>query len=115
MAGDLSACVDHVPHDTRCTRRRKRIKDGRGLERIEMGRHAGLLDGQERVCPDTGSPHGSVRSPRCAHGSVHAGLDPWCETVVHAHGRGQVVLDRDADAVGSGGEREEDARRIIEV
>jgi len=64
MAGDLSACVDHVPHDTRCTRRRKRIKDGRGLERIEMGRHAGLLDGQERVCPDTGSPHGSVRSPR---------------------------------------------------
>ena len=42
---------------------RKRIKDGRVLERIERWRHAGILDGKERVCPDKGSPQGSVRSP----------------------------------------------------
>jgi hypothetical protein len=42
-------------------------------------------------------------------------LDTWCETVVPAHCRGQVVLSRDADDVGRGCEREEDARRIIEV
>lgn len=61
--GASSACVDHVPHDTRCMMRRKRIKAGRVRERIERWRHAGLLDGKARMCPDTGSPHGSVRAP----------------------------------------------------
>ena len=42
---------------------RKRIKDGRVLELIEMWLHAGILDGKEMVCPDKGSPQGSVRSP----------------------------------------------------
>jgi hypothetical protein len=46
---------------------------------------------------------------------VHEVLDPWGETMVHAHGPGQVVLSRDADDGVSGGEREEDARRIIAV
>lgn len=46
---------------------------------------------------------------------MHEGLDTWCETVVQAHCRGKVVRYRDADDVGIGCEREEDARRIIEV
>lgn len=62
--GDLSACCDHVPHDTRGTMLRQRSKAGRVLERIERWRHAGLLDAKARVCPDQGRPPGSVRSPR---------------------------------------------------
>ena len=46
---------------------------------------------------------------------LHEVLDTWCETVVQAHCRGKVVLYRYADDVGIGCEREEDARRIIEV
>jgi hypothetical protein len=42
---------------------RQRIKDGRVLELSAMWRHAGILDGPERVCPDQGSPQGSGRSP----------------------------------------------------
>ena len=60
---DISAFFDNVPHDTLVTMRCKRIKDGRVLELIEMWLHAGILDGQERVFPDQGSPPGSVRSP----------------------------------------------------
>ena len=45
---------------------RKRIKDGRVLELIEMWLHAGILDGKEMVCPDKGSPQGSVLSPLCS-------------------------------------------------
>jgi RNA-directed DNA polymerase len=60
---DSSAFCDHVPHDPLGTMLRKRIKDGRVLERIEMGLHAGILAGKERVCPDQGSPQGSVHSP----------------------------------------------------
>jgi len=61
--GDSSAFVDHVQHDTLLTMRRKRIKDGRVLELIEMWLHAGILDGKEMGFPDKGSPQGSVRSP----------------------------------------------------
>jgi len=59
--GDISAFFDHVQHDTRFMMRRKRSNDGRVLELIERWRHAGLLDGQEMVFPDTGSPYGNVR------------------------------------------------------
>jgi RNA-directed DNA polymerase len=62
--GDISACCDHGPHDTLGRMLRKRIKDGRVLERIERWRHAGILDGKERVLPDPGRPPGSVRAPR---------------------------------------------------
>jgi len=62
--GDSSAFVDNVPHDTLGAMRRKRSKDGRVLESIAGWWHAGSLDGKERVCPDKGSPHGSVLSPR---------------------------------------------------
>ena len=42
---------------------RKRIKDGRVLELIEMWLHAGILDGKAMGFPDKGSPQGSVLSP----------------------------------------------------
>lgn len=60
---DISAFFDHLQPDTLCAMLRKRIKDGRVLELIEMWLHAGILDGQERVFPDKGSPQGSVLSP----------------------------------------------------
>jgi hypothetical protein len=56
-----------------------------------------------------------VRSPLLANVYVPEGLDTWCETVVPAHGRGKVVLDRDADAFVMGCEWEADARRLTEV
>jgi retron-type reverse transcriptase len=61
--GDSSAVVDHVPHDTLGTMLRQRSKDGRVRELLERWRHAGILDGKAMVCPDTGRPPGSVRSP----------------------------------------------------
>ena len=115
IACDISAFVDNVPHDTLRTILCKRIKDGRVLELIERWLQAGILDGQERVCPDKGRPQGSVRSPLLANVYVHEVLDTWCETVGQAHCRGKVVLYRYADDVVIGGEREEDARRLTEV
>jgi len=60
---DISACCDHLQHETLVAILRKRVQDGRVLADIELWLHAGLLDGQERVCPEQGSPQGSVRSP----------------------------------------------------
>jgi RNA-directed DNA polymerase len=93
---------------------RQRIKDGRVLALIEMGRHAGILDGKEMGFPDQGSPQGSVRSPLFANVDVHEVLATWFETVVQAHCRGKGVLSRYADDVVMGCEREEAARRTSE-
>ena len=112
--GDISACVDHGPHDTLCMMLRQRIKDGRVLERSARWRKAGLLAGQALGVPDQGSPHGAVLSPLLATVSGPEVLATGWETVVHAHCRGKIVLDRSADDVVSGCEREEDARRRIE-
>jgi RNA-directed DNA polymerase len=112
---DISAFFDNLQHDTLLTILRKRIKDGRVLELIEMWLKAGILDGKEMVFPDKGSPQGSVISPLLANVYLHEVLDTWCETVVQAHCRGKVVLYRYADDVVIGCEREEDARRISEV
>ena len=63
IAWASSACCDQGPPATLGTMRRKRITAGRVLALRAMWLHAGILDGQEMVFPDTGSPQGSVRSP----------------------------------------------------
>jgi RNA-directed DNA polymerase len=110
---DISAFFDTLQHDTLLAMLRKRIKDGRVLQRIEKWLHAGILDGKEMVYPDKGSPQGSVLSPLLANAYLHDVLDTWCETVVQAHCRGQVVLWRYADDVLIGCELASDARRIM--
>jgi retron-type reverse transcriptase len=60
---DISAFFDNVQHNTLGTILRKRPQDGRVLELIERGLHAGILDGKEMGLPDTGSPPGAVLSP----------------------------------------------------
>ena len=81
------------------------------LEYIELWLKAGILDGKAMGVPEKGSPHGAVRSPLLATVYVHEVLDPWCETVVPAHGRGPGVLSRSADDCVLGGARAADARR----
>ena len=112
---DISAFFDTLQHDTLLAMLRKRIKDSRGLKRIEKWLHAGILDGKAMVFPDKGSPQGSVISPLLANGYLHEVLDTWCETVVRAHCRGKVTLWRFADDFVIGCELAEDAWRIKEV
>jgi RNA-directed DNA polymerase len=112
---DISSCFDNLQHDTLLAILRKRGKDGRVLEVIELWLQAGILDGKEMVSPDKGSPQGSVLSPLLANVYLHEVLDTWFETVVQAHCRGQVVLYRYAADVLMGCELVEDARRIKDV
>lgn len=115
IAGDSRACFETLPQATLRAMLRQRITDSRVLQRLEQWLHAGLLDGKARGCPDTGSPPGSVRSPRLANVYVHAVRETWCETVVRAPCRGQVARWRCADDCVMGCAWAEDARRLKEV
>jgi retron-type reverse transcriptase len=92
---DISSFCDNLEHDTLLAILRKRVKDGRVLKLIETWLKAGILDGKEMVCPDKGSPQGSVISPLLANVYLHDVLDTWFETVVKVHCRGRVVLGRE--------------------
>jgi group II intron reverse transcriptase/maturase len=110
---DISAFFDHLQHDELLTILRKRVKDGRVLELIESWLKAGIMDGQELIFPEKGSPQGSVISPLLANVYLHEVLDTWFAEVVTAHCRGKVVLYRYADDFVIGCELESDAERIM--
>ena len=112
---DVSSFFDNLQHDELLAILRKRIKDGRVLKLIEMWLQAGIMDDKELVFPEKGSPQGSVISPLLANVYLHEVLDTWFEEVVKPHCRGRVILIRYADDFIIGCEREEDARRIMQV
>jgi group II intron reverse transcriptase/maturase len=112
---DVSSFFDNLQHDQLLAILRKRIKDGSVLKLIEMWLKAGIMDGKELVFPEKGSPQGSVISPLLANVYLHEVLDTWFEDVVKPRCRGRVILTRYADDFIIGCEREEDARRIMQV
>ena len=57
---------DNLQHDELLAILRKRVKDGRMLELIESWLKAGIMDGEDLVFPEKGSPQGSVISPLLA-------------------------------------------------
>jgi group II intron reverse transcriptase/maturase len=112
---DISSFFDNLQHDQLLAILRKRVNDGRLLELIEGWLEAGIMDGREMVFPEKGSPQGSVISPLLANVYLHDVLDTWFVEAVTPRCRGKVVLYRYADDFIIGCEREEDARRILEV
>jgi group II intron reverse transcriptase/maturase len=112
---DISSFFDNLQHDKLVAILRKRVNDGRLLALIESWLEAGIMDGREMVFPEKGSPQGSVISPLLANAYLHEVLDTWFVEAVQPRCRGKVVLYRYADDFIIGCEREEDARRILEV
>ena len=112
---DISSFFDNLRHDVLLSLLRKRIKDGRVLELIEQWLKAGIMDGKDLVFPEKGSPQGSVISPLLANVYLHEVLDVWFAEMIAPRCRGRVMLIRYADDFIIGCEREDDARRIMQV
>lgn len=93
----------------------QRVRDGVILRLIGKWLHAGVMESGCVTHPETGSPQGGVISPLLANVYLHEVLDTWFEKMVKPRMRGRAFLIRYADDAVLVFEREDDARRVLEV
>ena len=93
----------------------QRVRDGVVLRLIGKWLHAGVMEEGRVTHPETGSPQGGVISPLLANVYLHEVLDTWFEQMVQPRMRGRSRLIRYADDAVLVFEREDDARRVLEV
>ncbi len=94
---------------------RERVVDGSLLRLIGKCLHVGVLDGEEYFEPGEGTAQGSVLSPVLGNVYLHHVLDVWFERDVTPRLRGRAHLIRYADDAVIAFEREDDARKVMEV
>jgi group II intron reverse transcriptase/maturase len=94
---------------------RQRVRDGVLLRLIGKWLNAGVMEAGALSYPEAGTPQGGVVSPLLANVYLHEVLDVWFEQDVKPRLRGRAFLVRYADDAVLGFEREDDARRVLEV
>ncbi len=92
-----------------------RVKDGVITRLVAKWLHAGVWEAGAVSYPETGSPQGGVISPMLSNIYLHAVLDKWFDREVTPRLRGRGHLVRYADDAVLVFEKEEDARRVMEV
>ena len=112
---DIRSFFDTLDHQSLRNFLRRRVRDGVLLRLIGKWLNAGVLDREGVSFPDAGSPQGGVISPILANIYLHEVLDLWFERVVKPRLRGRAFLVRYADDAVMVFERDEDARRVMEV
>lgn len=112
---DISGYFDNIDHAHLREFLKRRVVDGGIHSLIGKWLNAGVLDQGEVTYPESGTPQGGVISPLLANVYLHYALDEWFVKIVTPRMRGQVFLARVADDFIIGCQREEDAKRIMEV
>jgi RNA-directed DNA polymerase len=93
----------------------RRIRDGVLRKLIDKWLKAGVMEAGELSYAASGSPQGGVISPMLSNIYLHYVLDVWFEQEVLPRMQGRAFLVRFADDFVMGFEREDDARRVLEV
>ncbi len=94
---------------------RMKIKDPKFMRYIIRMFKAGIISEGELRMTEEGVPQGSVCSPIMANIYAHYVLDTWIEEIIQPKCCGQVKLFRYADDAIICCEKEQDAKRILEV
>lgn len=92
-----------------------RVRDGVLRRLIHKWLHAGVLEDGSLSYPDAGTPQGGVISPLLANIYLHHVLDEWVRRDVSPRMKGRVFLIRYADDFVMGFDREDEARKILDV
>lgn len=115
LEADIQAFFDSVNRKALMEMIRLRVADGSLRRLIGKCLHVGILDGAEYSEPEEGTVQGSTLSPLLGNIYLHYALDQWFEREVQPRLGGKALLVRFADDFVIGFEREEDARRVMEV
>lgn len=115
LEADIMSFFDSVDRTMLVELLQTRIADGSLLRLIGKCLHVGVLDGEEFTRPEVGTAQGSVLSPLLGNVYLHYVLDRWFETEVKLRLRGRATLIRYCDDFVIGFEREDDARRVMDV
>ena len=112
---DIATFFDSVDRNTLLDFIRLRIPDGSIRRLVGKCLHVGVLDGEEFSEPDQGTTQGSSLSPILANIYLHYALDTWFMREVKPTLRGWGELIRYADDFIICLEREDDARRMVDI
>ncbi len=115
LEADIESFFDSVSWTQLREILQQRIPDGSITRLVGKCMHAGVLDGEEFLTPDSGTPQGSALSPLLGNLFLHYVLDQWFEDEIKPRLRGKAHLIRYADDFVIGFERQDDAQRVQEV
>ena len=93
----------------------QRVGDGVVRRLVSKWLHAGVLEAGAITYPESGTPQGGVISPLLSNIYLHEVLDVWVEQDIKPRLKGRAFLIRFADDFVMGFERQDDARRVLEV
>ena len=112
---DVSGFFDNMDHGVLRDFIRRRVNDGGILRLIGKWLNAGVMEEGKYAETKEGVPQGGVVSPLLSNIFLHYVLDEWFVRDVLPRMKGRCFMVRFADDFVIGCEREEDARRIMEV
>jgi len=115
LEGDIETFFDSVDRGKLQEVLRKRVRDGVLTRLVGKWLNAGVMEEGRVWHPESGTPQGGVISPLLANIYLHEVLDRWFERDVRPRLSGRAVLVRYADDFVIVFEREEDARRVMDV
>jgi len=112
---DIEAFFDSLDHGHLRSLLDRRVRDGVLRRMVDKWLAAGVLENGSVSYPDGGTPQGGVISPLLANVYLHEVVDEWFEAEVKPRLRGRAFLIRYADDMVMAFEREDDARRVLDV
>jgi group II intron reverse transcriptase/maturase len=112
---DIRKFFDTLPKSAMREVLNQRVGDGVIRRLVSKWLHAGVMEEGLVWYPEAGTPQGGVISPLLSNIYLHAVLDEWFEHVIKPRLRGRAFLLRFADDFVMGFERQDDARRVLEV
>ncbi len=112
---DITGFFDNIERSWLRTFIQQRINDGGLLRLIGKWLNAGVMEGEQITYSDRGTPQGGTISPCLANVFLHHVLDEWFVREVKPRMRGHCFIVRFADDFVIGFQREDDARRVMDV